>query len=137
VAPTSPPALVINSIGAGKTLLCAYPIEHYLANVPAAFDQPDNTRKLYEAFREWTGVKPAFRSDRAEIEVSSLKGDGRGYLVVVNHSEQAQDASILSTVSVSSYSLISPGGSQPATLEGANTKLHLGPYEAAILEWKQ
>jgi endo-1,4-beta-mannosidase len=131
------PALVINSIGSGKTLLCAYPIEHYLANVPAAFDQPDNTRSLYEAFREWTGVKPAFRSDRPEIEVSSLKGDGRGYLVVVNHSEQTQDPSILSTVSVRSYSSINPDGSKSAPLEGGNTKVHLGPYEAAVLEWKQ
>lgn len=128
------PALVTNSIGAGKTLLCAYPVEHYLANIPAAFDEPDNTRKLYEAFREWTGVQPAFRSDRPEIEVSSLKGDGRGYLVVVNHSEQAQDASILSTVPVRSYSMINPDGSK---LEGANTKVHLGPYDAAVLEWKQ
>lgn len=131
------PALVINSIGAGKTLLCAYPIEHYLANVPAAFDQPDSTRKLYEAFRDWTGVKPAFHSDRPEIEVSSLKGDGRGYLVVVNHSEQAQDASILATVPVRSYSLINPDGSKPSALEGANIKLHLGPYDAAVVEWKQ
>jgi endo-1,4-beta-mannosidase len=131
------PALVVNSFGAGKTLLCAYPIEHYLANVPAAFGQPDNTRKLYEAFREWAGVKPAFRSDRPEIEVSSLKGDDRGYLVVVNHSDQAQDASILSTVPVHSYFLINPDGTKPNELEGTNTKIHLGAYEAAVLEWKQ
>jgi len=131
------PALVINSIGSGKTLLCAYPIEHYLANVSAAFDQPENTMKLYEAFREWTGVKPRFRSDRPEVEVSSLKGDHRGYLVVVNHSEQAQDTSILATVPVHSYSLISSEGIKPLVPEGANAKLHLGPYEAAVLEWKQ
>ena len=29
------PALVTNTLGSGKTLLSAYPIEHYLANVPA------------------------------------------------------------------------------------------------------
>jgi endo-1,4-beta-mannosidase len=131
------PALVINSIGAGKTLLCAYPIEHYLANVPAAFDHPDNTAKLYEAFREWTGVKPAFRSDHAEVEVSSLKGEGRGYLVVVNHSDQAQDASILTTLPVRSYAVIGPEGSKPLASEGTNAKVHLGAYEAAVLEWKQ
>lgn len=131
------PALVINSIGSGKTLLCAYPIEHYLASVPAAFDEPENTKNLYEAFREWTGVKPAFWSDRSEVEVSSLRGDHRGYLVVVNHSANPQDPSILSTVPIHSYSSINPDGSKPLPLEGANPKVHLGPYEATVLEWKQ
>lgn len=130
-------ALVINSIGAGKTLLCAYPIEHYLANIPAALDQPDNTEKLYEAFREWTGVKPAFRSDRPEVEVSLLKGDRRGYLVVVNHSDQPQDAGILARVSVHSYASVNPDGLTPLPLQGPNTSIHLGPYQAAVLEWKQ
>jgi hypothetical protein len=131
------PALVINSLGAGKTLLSAYPIEHYLAGVPGVFDQPENTMKLYEAFRDWVGVKPAFRSDRHEVEVSSLRGDHRGYLVVVNHSDQPQDANIVSTVPVRSYSSISSDGVKPLSLDGGNTKLHLGPYEASVLEWKQ
>ena len=131
------PALVVNSLGAGKTLVSAYPIEHYLANVSGVFDQQENTHKIYEAFRDWVGVKPAFRSDRPEVEVSSLKGAGRGYLVVVNHSAIAQDANILSTVSVHSYSSITPDGSTPLALQGANTKVRLGPFEAAVLEWKQ
>lgn len=131
------PALVINSVGAGKTLLCAYPIEHYLANIPAAFDQPENTTKLYEAFREWTGVKPPFRSDRSEVEVSSLNGDHRGYLVVVNHSAQPQDAGILSTVRVHTYTSVNPDGLTPLPLQGTNTNVHLGPYEAAVVEWTQ
>jgi beta-galactosidase len=131
------PALVINSLGAGKTLLCAYPIEHYLANVPAVFDQPENTNKLYEAFRKWIGVEPAFRADHPEIELSSLQGDRRGYLVAVNHSDHPQDVTILSTVAVHFYAVINPEGSQTLPLEGGNTKLHLGPYEAAVLEWKE
>ena len=131
------PALVVNSVGSGKTLLSAYPIEHYLANVPAAFDQPENTRKIYEAFRDWVGVKPVFRSDRSEVEVSTLKGDRRGYVVAVNHSDQPQDFSIVSTLPVRSYTLVNPDGPKTLQLDGANTKIHLGPYEAAILEWKQ
>jgi endo-1,4-beta-mannosidase len=131
------PALVINSLGSGKTLLSAYPIEHYLANVPGAFDQPENTQRLYEAFREWTGVKPSFRSDRPQVEVSSLKGDHRGYLVVVNHSSQPQDTHIVSTIPVRSYSSINPDGAKSLTLAGADTTLHLDPYDAVILEWKQ
>jgi endo-1,4-beta-mannosidase len=130
------PALVVNSIGKGKTLLSAYPIEHYLASVPAAFEQPQDTRKIYEAFRDWAGLKPAFRSDRPEVEVSSLPGEHRGYLVVVNHSGQAQDALILSSRPVRSYSSVEPDGARPLGREGATTKVHLGPYEAEVLEWK-
>jgi endo-1,4-beta-mannosidase len=131
------PALVVNSLGAGKTLLSAYPIEHYLANVPAAFDQPDNTRKIYDAFRDWSGVKPLFSSDRPEVEVSTLKGDRRGYVVAVNHSDQAQDSSIVSTLTLRSLTAITPGGPKPLSMEGHNTTIHLGPYEATVLEWKQ
>jgi hypothetical protein len=42
-------------------LLSAYPLENYLANLPAAFDKPENTHRIYEAFREWSGLKPLFR----------------------------------------------------------------------------
>jgi hypothetical protein len=52
------PAMVTNTIGTGKTLLSAYQIEHCLAGVPAAFDQPENTHRLYDAFREWVGINP-------------------------------------------------------------------------------
>jgi len=130
------PALVTNTIGAGKTLLSAYPIEHFLAEVPGVFDKTEATHTIYEAFCEWTGVKPAFRSDRPEVEVSALNGERRGYLVLVNHSGQAQDASVLSTLPVRSYSVITPDGAKPVVVYGANAKIRLEPYEGAILEWK-
>ena len=131
------PALVTNTIGAGKTLLCAYPIEHYLANVPAIFDSPENTHTVYEAFREWVGYKPVFRSDRKEVEVTSLNGDKRGYLVLVNHSSETQDVAISSTLGVRSYSWIAPDGAKKLTVTGGSVKYHLDPFEGAILEWKQ
>lgn len=131
------PALVVNSLGAGKTILSAYPIEHYLAGVPGVFDKSEYTQKIYEAFRDWAGVKAAFRSDRPEVEMTSLKGDRRGYLVLVNHSDQPQDTAILSNVQVRAYSRITPEGPKPLAPQGANAKLHLGPFEGAIVEWKQ
>ena len=131
------PALVTNTIGAGKTLVSAYPIEHYLAVVPGVFDKPENTHAIYEAFREWAGVKPAFRSDRPEVEVNALDGNHRGYLVLVNHSDKPQDVSILSAAPVRSYSLVTPEGGRALTPQGANARLRLEPFEGAILEWKQ
>jgi hypothetical protein len=41
------PALVTNQLGSGKTLLSAYPLEHYLAETPSVFDKPEGTYRLY------------------------------------------------------------------------------------------
>ena len=40
------PALVANTVGTGKTLLSAYPIETCLANAPSAFEKPENTHRI-------------------------------------------------------------------------------------------
>jgi endo-1,4-beta-mannosidase len=131
------PALVTNSIGTGKTLLSAYPIEHYLAGVPGVFDQPESTHRLYEAFREWVGAKPAFHSDRPEVEVSNLTAGNRGYIVVVNHSSQPQDSAISTNAEVRSLTLIAPDGVKSIEFHDSKTTLHLGPFEASVLEWKK
>jgi endo-1,4-beta-mannosidase len=131
------PALVANTLGSGKTLLSAYPLEHYLANVPAVFDKPEDTHRVYAAFRDWAGVKPAFRSDRPTVEVSVLNGDRRGYAVVVNHSDQTEHVKISSALPLHTVTRISPEGSTPIPMEGSSWRMELGPYEGAIVEWKQ
>jgi len=131
------PALVTNTLGSGKTLLSAYPIEHYLANVPAVFDKPEDTHRIYAAFRDWAGVKPDFHADRPTVEVSTLIGDRRGYVVVVNHSDKAENVKISTTLAVHALTRISPEGSKPITMDGSGWRMDLGPYEGAIVEWKQ
>jgi endo-1,4-beta-mannosidase len=131
------PALVANTLGSGKTLVSAYPIEHYLAAVAGIFDQRENTHAIYEAFRDWAGVKPAFRSNHPEVEVSVLSGDHRSYIVLVNHSNQAQDEIVSHSLSGGSYSVITPEGSKSLAADGTNANVHLGPFEGSILEWKQ
>ena len=130
------PALVVNTLGRGKTLLSAYPLEHYLANVPAVFDQPENTHRIYEAFRDWVGLKPAFRADQPSVEVSALNGDHRGYVVLVNHSAVPQKFTVFTTLGIRSISSITPEGAKAMQMEGSNWKMELGPYEGAIVEWK-
>ena len=130
------PALVANTIGSGKTLLSAYPIETYLANIPSAFEKVESTHRIYEAFRNWTGVKPAFQSDQPSVEVTSLRGDHRGYAVVVNHSAQAYKAAISTSLPVKSVRQIGPEGSKALSVEGSNWTMELESYEAAIVEWK-
>ena len=131
------PALVSNTVGAGKTLLSAYPVEHYLANVPAAFDKPEQTHRIYAGFRDWAGVKTPFHTDLPAVEATALKGDHRGYLILVNHSAEPQHATVTSSLVVRSATRITPEGSKPVNVQGATWKVDLGPYEGAVLEWKQ
>jgi endo-1,4-beta-mannosidase len=131
------PALVANTLGSGKTLLSAYPLEHYLAAVPAVFDKPEDTHQIYAAFRDWAGVKPVFHADRLTVEVSTLNGDRRGYVVLVNHSDKTENVKISTTVPARVVTRVLPEGFKAITMEGPSWRMDLGPYEGAIVEWKQ
>jgi endo-1,4-beta-mannosidase len=130
------PALVTNTLGKGKTLLCAYPIEAYLANVPSVFEQAENTHRIYEAFREWTGIKPIFRTDQADVEVAALTGDKRGYAIVVNHSSQTHAVTVSTMLPLHGLSQVTPDGPKSLSLEGSSWKMDIGAYEGAVVEWK-
>ena len=126
-----------NTVGTGKTLLSAYPLEHYLANVPAVFDKPEGTHRIYAAFRDWAGVKPELRADLPSVEVSALKGDHRGYAVVVNHSAETQEIKISASSTLRSATRILPEGRQPLKIEGSGWRMELSPFEGAVVEWNQ
>ena len=131
------PALVSNSIGSGKTLLSAYPIEHYLASVPAIFDQPEQTHRIYVAFRDWAGIKPVFRVDQPSVEISDLRGDRRGYIILVNHSASAESVSVSTTLPIRTVSRIDPDGSKPLQMQGSTWKMQVGPFDAVVVEWSK
>ncbi len=131
------PALVTNSLGAGKTLLSAYPIEHYIAETAAAFDKPEQTHRLYAAFRDWAGVRPAFVGDNPAVELSALSGAGRGYLVAVNHGFEAQMVTVHTALPVRSVTRVTAEGPKPVSLDGTNWKLDIAPFDAVIVEWKR
>jgi len=130
------PALVANTLGKGKTLLCAYPLESYLAVVPSVFDQEENTHRIYQAFRDWAGVKPRFQSDRPSVEVVSLDARDHGYVVIVNHSANPQQATVSSAFSLRSVQQVTPNGQRPIQLHGSNWELDLQPYAAAVFDWR-
>jgi len=130
------PALVANSVGSGKTLLCAYPIEQYLANTPSVFEKPENTHLIYQSFREWAGLKPLFISDQADVEVGALKADRRGYVVLVNHSAQPRQTAISSTLPLHSLSMLTPDGPKQLLLQGSSWKMDLQPHDTFVVEWK-
>jgi hypothetical protein len=131
------PALVTHVLGSGKTLLSAYPLEAYLAATPSAFEKAESTHRIYEAFRQWAGVRPAFHADQPSVEVSSLSGAHRGYAVLVNHSAQAQRVAVAATRPIGSLNQITPEGVQPLHVEGSTWTMEIGPFEGAVVEWKE
>jgi len=130
------PALVANSLEKGKTLLSAYPIESYLAAVPSVFDKPEHTHAIYQAFMEWTGLKPLFRTDQPSVEATALQGRQSRYVVLVNHSPNGHEVTVTSAVPITALRVITPEGPQPIQASGATWKMKLAPHDAAVVEWK-
>lgn len=131
------PALVTNQLGSGKTLLSAYPLERYLAETPSAFDKPEGTYRLYAAFRDWVGTKPAFRADNPSVELSVLDGTGRGYVVAVNHSSEPQKVTVHSAFPVRTLTRIAADGPKSIPVAGSGWQLEIAPFDAVIVEWKR
>jgi hypothetical protein len=117
--------------------LSAYPLEHYLAEMPAAFEKPEETYRLYAAFRDWVGVKPAFRVDNPSVELSVLGGAARGYTVAVNHSFEIQKVTVRSGASLHSVSQVGPDGLKSLPMDGSSWPLEIAPFDAVIVEWKR
>ena len=130
------PALVANTLNTGKTLLSAYPLESYLASVPAVFDKPENTHRIYEAFREWAGVQPLFYSDQPSVEVSTLSGGARGYAVVTNHGPESQRVLVTASVPLQGVTKITAGGISKLQVVGKTFKFDIGAYEGLVFEWQ-
>ena len=130
------PALVANSVGSGKTLLSAYPLENFLASTSAVFDQPENTHRIYAALREWAGVVPLFHTDQPSVEASALSGRDGGYVVVTNHSATEQSVTVTSSRMLHSVKRVAAQESAQVESSGTTFKINVGPYEGAVFAWK-
>jgi hypothetical protein len=130
------PALVAHTLGAGKTLLCAYPLESYLATAPAAFEREPALDRLYRAIREWSGVRPDFLTDHPSVEAVALKGPRSGYAVLVNHSAEAREVTVRSSLPLTSVRQIRPEGPKPLDLRDGSWRMELEAYEGAIVAWQ-
>ena len=130
------PALIANRLGKGATLLCAYPLESYLANLPAAFDKEENTYRIYQALGDWAGIKPRFRNDQFSVEAVSLDASDHGYVVVVNHSAKPHQVTMTSALPLKSLRRLTANGEEPVSLQGSRWELDLQPYGAAVFAWR-
>ena len=71
------------------------------------------------------------------MEAGSLNTNHRGYVIVVNHSADAQHIRVTTTMQVRSLSRIDVDGAKAVALDGSSWMMDLEKHEAAILEWKQ
>lgn len=130
------PALVAHTLGRGKTLLCAYPIEISLARQPSAFEAGEPTHKIYDSLREWAGVKRMVWTDQPSVEAAALNSSDHGYIVVVNHSGKSQHVSLGSSLPITKLVQLAAEGSHPVSKTDSAWTLDLDAYDAAVLEWK-
>jgi endo-1,4-beta-mannosidase len=130
------PALVARRLGKGATLLSAYPLETYLANLPAAFDDHDTVYRLYQALREWGGIKPLVSSDQPSVEATALAGKVGGYIVLANHSGEQLRTTLHSTLPINSLRQLTRDGGVALRAAGKLWSVDLPAYGGAILEWQ-
>jgi beta-glucosidase len=77
------PAVVVKQHGAGRTVLCTYPLE-YLASAQGRVN-PEDTHRLYRALADLAGLEPVLALDDPLVFVDSLvHDDGREFVVLVS-----------------------------------------------------
>lgn len=130
------PALVAHELGRGKTLLCAYPIEMYLADQPSAFEGAQDTHRIYESLIEWAHVKRLVWTDNPAVEASALDAQDHGYVVLVNHSGTQQRATLGSSLPLTSLTQVTADGPKTVSRQNGGWQVDLQPYDGAVLAWK-
>lgn len=130
------PVLVSHCYGKGKTLLSAYPLEHYLACKPGGFEKPENTHQIYRAFADWAGITPLFYCDDPDVEVSGLVGVEHGYAILVNHQSVAKCVRVKTRLILKEVKQINNHRSQNLTLDDQSWEIEVPPYDGVIVEWR-
>lgn len=131
------PALVANALGKGKVLVSAYPIESYVAALPAAFETTEPTHRIYRALAEWAGVASRFRTDSEKVESATLAGRGRGYVVLTNHGAAARDVRVTGSAALAGASRVGADGLFPLRVERNSFTVRLEAYDGAVIEYRE
>lgn len=129
------PALVAHQFGKGKTLLCAYPLESYLAFKPASFEGQENSYRIYRAFRQWAGVQSQFSTDHPMVEVAALVGNQRGYVIFANHCPENLKINVSSQHSLNRISQVTPSGYKELKSDRQGWKMDIEGFSGAVVEW--
>jgi len=129
------PAIVAHSLGRGRTLLSAYPLEHYLAQTPSAFEGEEPTWRLYRALRSYAGLTSLFECDNPRVELGLLPRSNDGYLMVVNHGAEPIRTSITTTVSLEEVRELVPEGARRLAHDEHGWDVDLDGFCGTIYHW--
>lgn len=129
------PALVVHSFGKGKTLVSAYPLETYLAELPSVFEHPEETHRIYQGLMQWADLMPLFATDIPGVEVAGLNGSGRGYAILANHQPEDYLVTINSRSALRSITVLEANGKRPVTLDRNKWQMEIPGYSGAVIEW--
>jgi len=130
------PALVAHSLDRGRTLVSAYPVEHYLAQTPAAFEGRESTWTLYRALKKYAGLGSPFDCDDPRVELSLLPRSSEGYLVVVNHGLEPIRAWISSALSLEEVRELAPGGAKGVAHSADGWEVELQGFCGTVFDWR-
>ena len=133
------PALILNRLGKGMTLMCTYPIESYLAQTPAAFENPENveiSHLIYEALAKEAGITLSARSSCPSVEIGVLGSGKRGYLIAVNRSFNEKNATLDIGFGIKNLSVVGSASEQGTlTHKDGKWSLSIKGWDGIVLEW--
>ena len=129
------PVLIVRSLAKGKTLVSAYPLETYLAELPSVFEHPEETHRIYQGLMQWAGFMPLFATDSPGVEIAALNGSGRGYAILANHQPENSLVTVTSRSPLRSVTVVEADGKKPIPLHGNTWQMEIPGYGGAVIEW--
>jgi beta-galactosidase len=130
------PAMVAHSLGRGRTLVSAYPVEHYLAQTPGAFDGEEAAWTLYLALKKLAGLESLFDCEDPRVELGLLPRGGEGYLVAVNHCLEPIRTALTSSLSLEEVRELTPGGARRLPHDEHLWEIGLKGFTGTVFHWR-
>jgi hypothetical protein len=100
-----------------------------------AFEKNETAYKILRALRLWGGIHPLVSTDQPSVEASALNGQGRGYVVLANHSAATLKTLITTALPIHALKQLTVGGSIAVPRGKEGWSIDLPSYSGAILEW--
>lgn len=130
------PALLVHDLGQGHAVLCAYPIELMLGRTPNVFEGRSSCWRLYRALKGLADTQSPFSVDRPEVEVGCLTGEGRDYVIIVNHTPGAVSGNVVASHK-GQATRIRPEGIELVAEAGDTWLFELPGFTSALFEWRR
>ncbi len=128
------PAFVNYQNEHGRTALCAYPLEMNLGITPNAFENGSQYEKIYQALKQWAGIRSAYAVENAQVEAGVLGSERRNYVILVNHSGAIQVGNVTAAGGSDRVTLLSPKGRQTIKTKAGGWEYQLDRFSGAVFE---